>query len=568
MKLLKKALSYQTKKYLVVDDVWQIGLLYRVLQAGVLAWALYEALSEHTWAHTETPAGSVNGWHETTDAYNNASTGARPAYCGSQDYEFRYTNTWIYHTPECIILDDREIAQKGRNSLFITTTFIEEQVRGFPCATVANRSEPTTECPNGVDLLASGQCQCSSSRTVVPVGVEHLDVVFEHSYFTSSKIGLSGSSNRVDPGAKPLKTFFTKKDGTVLSFEPPTSPRMRLTDLLDLIDDFTLDEPNRNVTTDVGQPLKYPRRRTTGAQLELKLTYSNRVRRADRVGSVQAENKEVHADLVVEAASGGWAGWGSHSFQIVPQTGSYGNETYHKVMRYRQGIVLNFIVTGTVYWLDPYVLLSLLIASVVLLGAARTVTDLVVFSIPGWLTSGVTEMLSGRRYEHASKKGVFAELGIKAAIYAQQFSAMDHDSTGTLKFEDVVRIFGHVQDVDYDLAVRITQRIFDDVGVEKDGGEKTIDFREFMTLVEGQMMDFDHYLKYAERGGKVSVAGGALAAARQMYADVEGKMLQKKKPSHGGSTSTETVTPAVASGPPRGGVSMLPQSGPEKLSTV
>ena len=52
--------------------------------------------------------------------------------------------------------------------------------------------------------------------------------------------------------------------------------------------------------------------------------------------------------------------------------------------------------------------------------------------------------------EVVSKTGIFAEIGLKAAGNAHAFLALDLNRDGKLGLEDLVNIFGQIDDVDYE----------------------------------------------------------------------------------------------------------------------
>jgi hypothetical protein len=134
-------LSYTTPKRLKID-IGPLGLLHWALVAGVGIFALYGSVWSDSWAHAETPLGTVNAYHSI-------------AYDGRQEYVdvtqapittlpycstiFAAEASWSdqlvnFDNPECVVIDDREIVQKGPNSLAFTTIYQEQNILGWPCA--------------------------------------------------------------------------------------------------------------------------------------------------------------------------------------------------------------------------------------------------------------------------------------------------------------------------------------------------------------------------------------------------------------------------------------------------
>lgn len=99
--------------------------------------------------------------------------------------------------------------------------------------------------------------------------------------------------------------------------------------------------------------------------------YSNK----DTDGQVQPFSKDVYAEVEVVPIKGVWAGWGAITFYPeYPNGGSY-----HKVHRYRQGVLMEFSARGLVYRFDWFFFLNLVIATLVLLRVCGAVVDFIIF---------------------------------------------------------------------------------------------------------------------------------------------------------------------------------------------
>ena len=66
------------------------------------------------------------------------------------------------------------------------------------------------------------------------------------------------------------------------------------------------------------------------------------------------------------------------------------------------------------------------------------------------LPNGTSKLLSNKRNEMTSKKRAFAELGMRAAMAANLFRAMDRDCSGKIDYTDLVSIFGYFDEVDFE----------------------------------------------------------------------------------------------------------------------
>jgi len=414
--------------------------------------------------------------------------------------------------------------QKGPGAIFFTTVFIETRDQVWRCdAADASAKRAACSAQKGTHQETDG-CGCKSQRTVYPIGVEEIDVVFSHAFRTTPEAGtLHGSSDRTaDHGGVRLDTTFTYKNGTTQDFVGgKESVKIRLLDLLQQAEIESLDDLNTNVPSDMSDTTKQPMYRTTGASLSLGIIYSNKVK--DGVLQVEPRNPTVHATIHSEPARDhpGWAGWGSQTFYLDWSTGESGDETFDKLTRYRQGIVITYAARGRIYWWDEVAFLNMLIAAIVLLNFCRTLTDLIVFNLPSSLTGGLTSVLARKRSERVNRKGAFAALGLKAAVGARDFDKLDVDNDGKVNFCDLVKVFGNVELVNYDQAVRIAKTIMADAGVDTREGSGGLDFNDFMTVLEGgQIIDFQRYLKFVKRtehGGSHLITDAEIDAAKELY---------------------------------------------------
>jgi len=226
--------------------------------------------------------------------------------------------------------------------------------------------------------------------------------------------------------------------------------------------------------------------------------YSNK----DTDGQVQPFSKDVYAEVEVVPIKGVWAGWGAITFYPeYPNGGSY-----HKVHRYRQGVLMEFSARGLVYRFDWFFFLNLVIATLVLLRVCGAVVDFIIFyCIP---YRGFSHLLYTKRNERVDQKTVFASLGLSAAISVQQFNAFDVGRNGYLTFAELVRMFGGVEDVTYEHAEAIAHSVLHVAGKElEDKNERVLMFTDFVHLIEGHdTMNFGKYLNTIQ---KVSRSGSA-----------------------------------------------------------
>ena len=300
-------------------------------------------------------------------------------------------------------------------------------------------------------------------------------------YSTTEKVGLSGGMGSV--GDAPT-TYFQYSNGTVRRW--PGSEEhvtIKLKDLLEKAGVSSLDVRNTNgvrpsayvngVLTQAGRV--EPPYRTTGVFLQVNLRYENTPHSNDgdpprlppEFGQPNFNHRAVHTTVKLQSSTGqapqGWAGWGSQVFYTELPTGSGSVQTYHKVIRYRQGVILDFVASGVMYKLDFWLFIRVIIDAIVLISVAKTVTDVVTFYV--WERGeGTTKLLSNLRNERVSRKRSFAQLGVRAALSARQFDVLDTYKTGKINYKDLVSIFGKVKGVSFDTVSRCVPTVRADCG--------------------------------------------------------------------------------------------------------
>jgi LSD1 subclass zinc finger protein len=275
--------------------------------------------------------------------------------------------------------------------------------------------------------------------------------------------------------------------------------RVQLKDIIDwaLVDspyrnsDQPLEQYNENVDQGVGNG-QYPTFRMTGLAIKIRMVYSNS--RAFNMGPAD-RNVDVHMTATLDNPDApGWASVGPRTFYIDYPTGSPGSQYSHRVIQYPQDIILDFIPSGRAYAFDVVALVQAIIQAVVLMGVVKTLFDIIVFNM---LPGGISLVLNNKRCETTSRNRAFAELGMKAAVSVNQFHKLDKNNRGTLDIPDLVRVFGGVEHVDEKKALMIAKTVFQLADKDKQG----INFNEFMSLTEGDAIQFETYLNYIHRTG-------------------------------------------------------------------
>jgi hypothetical protein len=202
----QKSLRFKTSRDVVFEkDMWHIALLYRCLQGALLSFLAWSYMAGSLWAKYDTPLPSVNSYAEITEGYKTAKTAfltntTVPGYCGNEKYSHASSGTtyWNFTAPTCRALNWQEIFEKDPNGgVFVTTSFIEEELHGYPCGSGPAAGGAAAACVADAAsvIVADGtQCECQLKRTVVPVGAEELAIGFGHSYESNAFGGMEGSS--------------------------------------------------------------------------------------------------------------------------------------------------------------------------------------------------------------------------------------------------------------------------------------------------------------------------------------------------------------------------------------
>ena len=113
---LREAFGYRTPKFIKVD-VWQLGLLHRVLQLTALGYAIgYVLLDRQAWAYSEAPIGKANAWgepgklHQMKDfKYYTRDQGGPFSYCSNSSLSYAYSPTYVMDNIACRALTGGEV---------------------------------------------------------------------------------------------------------------------------------------------------------------------------------------------------------------------------------------------------------------------------------------------------------------------------------------------------------------------------------------------------------------------------------------------------------------------------
>jgi len=454
--IIDSCLKYRSVSTVQVDYPF-IGLVNRVFQIAILAYTLTGVFREKLWAYNETPLNVVNAYGGAGDNsfFLNAmsASGRKATYCNNESHAFKYSDWYNYTTPDCHFVIPEQLIAKGRDRVQFVTVFLENDYQGWPCAAAGSAAKQDDCTSNGGELTAipDGQCLCRTPKTIYPVGVDGLVMSFDHTYeFPDGKGSLrnwKGSSSLDHKGveANPqitsiLRSTITYTDGTEHVLPEGGSVSLTVRKWLEAAGS-SLDELNTIALGDtLGRPgggvggVRLPHFRMTGMVITVNIKYHN--------GEPSiTENSQIHANISASRQLLAWAGPGSERVHITYPTGEPGAQTFHYVDRYQQGVVFDFQATGRVYLFDYMYLVQTLVSAVVLLSVAGTITDTIAFYC---LPNGHSSVLNAHRRVNVSKRQGFAELGIRTAIAARDFSAFDPDHNTLVEAEDIVKVLARV----------------------------------------------------------------------------------------------------------------------------
>ena len=342
----------------------KIGLTYRSIQLLLFSFILYDLFLKQLYFKTEIPSGYTTMWAETNDLYNIQTNATRspPSFCNNnKEHNYVYSLPyWDYRNNSCINLHYSEMYEKGENEIFFQTYFTENKIILQDCNHF-NYSNNKCQIMDKLD----GQCFCQNYKNFYSVGVEGMQLVFNHLYTTSFESGSNVETNR---NIKPIKTIINDVNGNKRrEFDIGENIRLSIGEWLELanidLNDFNYGVKKSEEGNDVIED--YPRYRLTGLEIILNVNFYN---------IKTLTNFEETTCFIDIVANKGWASKGSKINYInYPNLLDGSNDEKNiYVDRYRYGIKFKFIVSGLMGKFNWYMLMNHLVSTVVLIGVART----------------------------------------------------------------------------------------------------------------------------------------------------------------------------------------------------
>ena len=188
--MLSSFLAFSVPKSLRID-IWQVALVHRILQVGVLGWIVYSLIEDDKWAYAEVPEASYNLYvqagssQRVIDGAPGSFDESFP-YCNNTAYSYAYSHEYWYGDPPlCRELSTGEAATKGSAHEFhFTTSFDERHELGWTCGGQdgAEQYRRCVQLADGAVVTNSSrgpQCKCAWRETFYPVAVELMELAME-----------------------------------------------------------------------------------------------------------------------------------------------------------------------------------------------------------------------------------------------------------------------------------------------------------------------------------------------------------------------------------------------------
>ena len=550
---------YRKKKELIID-IWQVGMFYRTMQFLIFVYMMYDLFVNKGWAYQERPLGTANVYISsgTSGSVINAAITANGesrafTYCNNDTYSYEYSAEYKYGSPpKCRLLKAGEVGQKGIDHFFFTTAYTETHFIGWSCDGGVDDTAQTALCMaegGSTYIRAVGQlCECSYGDTFYPMGVEKMKLAMELSYDVSDRFSnYGGSTNNAVAKAdgtadqnrmqQTLEVRLMNQNNTPSnalatrtcdeSSADPSSTcgswiAFTVEDLLAVAGTtglfptqvVSLDSYNTFLTLDhrtTRYPNRYPTYRTSGINVRMKIDFVNydpsSPENAFNALYAAFNEHRIRAELHCDASPKSWAGLGPTLEYAQYPSGPNGH-TYHKVERYRQGVVFDFVTVGHVQRFDIAQLVLRLAVMLSLLALAGVVTETLGYWL--FLDPKTGRMLKNKARETVTATSEFAEVGMTAAIAATQFGIFDPDGNGKLEHADIATIFTRVDGISAEQAYCIADLVLK--GADKDGqaykskvtqmcqalskkvGKKVVKKALTAAQLAGQGLDFYEYI--------------------------------------------------------------------------
>ena len=433
-------LSFTANKVVVIRD-WRLAALNIFFSVAIVGWVIFSLFLGKTYIVTEVPTGVASAWGLASTDFTSTQAAiynGGASFCDSlTNYQFKYSDDWIYETPVCAYYAGSELISKlpSGNVMFFTTHIHE---------TIKQRYvKPGGGCladPNGLGAATEvmGRCEHSKSTNFLAPGIEDSYFAFNH-YFDSV----------VQSGSKPITYVRAKgSDENIYIFEKGEAIRLKVSEWLDIAG-IKLDKPFNEQTSGLDitgfegageDSEKYPYVRTSGIRLNIEVKYHNFY--LDKEFQVKIGNEDVYAVITVSPKIG-WFSKGDEivysqdpatTFDIdnpISLTSGQPNGIYYDFYRY--GILFDIRQTGLVGEVDYVFILIQMTSGVVMLGIATTLVSF----IAKFALGNKSEIYRGVIQEEFEVGREAARYAAQACVATKSFKDADEDGKGDLDFDEL-----------------------------------------------------------------------------------------------------------------------------------
>jgi len=455
--------AYTAPRFVVIQDM-RVGIPHKVLVCGIIAYVLFNILSNQSYLYTETPQGTVAAFSTITEKVYEANgvqfNDPNAVPCSNASvYDFYYSKDFVYNNFTCAFLSPEQYTVKDmQGNVFFLTHFTD--IRSV------TRPKKDGDCPEAEDTNLDGNYQLRAGNLtlndtcayrqeedfLVPASTE-MSFTFLSSYDTSSFIGKSGAAPR---------TFVRRKGSTNNLAEFPAGSEIEASvqDWLDwagvdLDSRFNeqpfpannVDDPNfQGENFSAGE---FPYVRVTGLKIVLLTSFYNYNLQpgSSGIGTTSSETVcvvEIEPQLT-------WTSLGDDvSFMlnspVDPQILTIDNVTIENQIytydRYRYGIQFQFVFGGTMGSFDYNAFINALVQGLVLIGVAGTITSL----IAQYMLGTRSQLYRSNMRTDVNFRREYARFTAQALVAASAFSIIDENGTGCLDkaeiFKQLKYVFG------------------------------------------------------------------------------------------------------------------------------
>eukprot|EP00401_Gymnodinium_catenatum_P005994 CAMPEP_0117539470 /NCGR_PEP_ID=MMETSP0784-20121206/43001_1 /TAXON_ID=39447 /ORGANISM="" /LENGTH=521 /DNA_ID=CAMNT_0005336097 /DNA_START=205 /DNA_END=1770 /DNA_ORIENTATION=- len=362
--------------------------------------------------------------------WNEASNGSW-AYCGNADYNFQYSDEWIYGPYTCAWLSSSELWSKTSDALFYNTAMETTLTRSFVAPSDVTDASGCTAAFAAANVPCFGgasyalrRCTCASTAFDFFAGVEYMAIGFEHSFD-------SVLSREIDTakGHKPRTVIRNNScdspECDIYDFPAGRDIKFSVAELLQKlhidVDGSTCNQNGGSENNAVNNVC--PKIRVTGMTIFFYISYYNEGQ-ADVKDSIGDEPIAViRLDPRIT-----WTGLGNDIH--VNSEPTWANppvlvDAKETINRYRYGIKIVFEGSqGKISKFDVFLLLNTLLQGAVMVQIARMITTVVAKHALGLQSKTYKAVID----EQLSFPKEFARFACQTLIAHETFKAIDSDA--------------------------------------------------------------------------------------------------------------------------------------------